>query len=124
MKQHVKRALYGVTGMVALTLGVIGVFLPVLPTVPFMLIALWAFSNSSQRLHDWLYHHPRLGHAVRQWKKHRAIAARTKLMSASVMSLSAIWLVFFSTVSGWPLAAALAFMAYGAWFVLSRPTLK
>jgi len=96
LRRKVKRLFYGVLGGAAFALGVAGIFLPVLPTVPFMLVALWAFSNSSQRLHDALYHHPRL---------------------------SGAWLLLFSGAAAWLLVPALAFIGYGAWFVLTRPTL-
>ena len=123
MRRQVKRLLYGVLGISAFVLGVAGIFLPVLPTVPFMLVALWAFSNSSQRLHDALYHHPRFGRAVREWKRHGAIPLRTKAVALAAMTLSGAWLLLFSGTSAWLRVPALAFIGYGAWFVLTRPTL-
>ena len=118
-----KRLLYGALGVAAFVLGVAGIFLPVLPTVPFMLVALWAFSNSSQRLHDALYHHPRFGRAVREWKRHGAIPLRTKAVALMAMTLSGAWILLFSGVSAWLQVPALAFIGYGAWFVFTRPTL-
>ncbi len=123
MQRHVKRLLYGAVGISAFVLGVVGIFLPVLPTVPFMLVALWAFSNSSQRLHDAIYHHPRFGRAVREWKRHGAIPPGSKAVALTAMSLSGAWLLLFSGASAWLQVPALAFIGYGAWFVLTRPTL-
>ncbi len=124
MHRHVKRWLFIALGLASVAAGIIGIFLPVLPTVPFLLLALWAFARSSQRLHDWLLNHPRFGHPLRQWQESQAIAARTKLLSVGSMGAAAVWLVAFSAVPGWVVALALAVMAYGAWFVLSRPTLS
>ncbi len=123
MRRQVKRLFYGVLGGVAFALGVAGIFLPLLPTVPFMLVALWAFSNSSRRLHDALYHHPRFGRAVREWQEHGAIPLKTKAVALTAMTLSGAWLLLFSGASAWLLVPALAFIGYGAWFVFTRPTL-
>ena len=124
MRNHVKKWLLVVLGLASVAAGIVGIFLPVVPTVPFLLVALWAFARSSDRLHDWLINHPRFGHPLRQWQETQAIPARTKLLSVGSMGLAAVWLVGFAELPGWALAAALAFMAYGAWFVLSRPTLS
>ncbi len=123
MRWQVKRLLYGAVGISAFVLGVVGIFLPVLPTVPFMLVALWAFSNSSQRLHDALYYHPRFGRAVREWKRHGAIPFRSKVLALTAMSLSGAWILLFSGASAWLQVPALAFIGYGAWYIVSRPTL-
>ena len=66
--------------------GVAGIFLPLLPTTVFLLMALWAFSLSSPRFQNWLYHHPRLGPPVRAWHDHGVIPLRAKLAAVVVMS--------------------------------------
>lgn len=124
MRERVKRAVFAGIGALAVVLGIVGMFLPVLPTVPFLLVALWAFSRSSPRLHDWLLGHPRLGAPLRAWKAHGAISGRSKALAVIAMSASAAWLMFFSDVALWARVAALAVIAYGLWFVLSRPTLR
>ncbi len=118
-----KKGLLVVFGLLCMAAGIIGMFLPVVPTVPFLLLALWAFARGSERLHDWLLHHPRLGRRLRDWHEHQAIPARAKLLSVGSMGVAALWLGFFSGIPAWAVALALAIMAYGAWFVLSRPTL-
>ncbi|MCF6199855.1 MAG: YbaN family protein [Hyphomicrobiaceae bacterium] len=123
-KGHIKRALFATLGTVFFAAGVIGVFLPVLPTTPFMLLALWAFSNSSQRLHDYIWHHKRYGPMVRAWKEHGAIPLRAKISAIFVMTLSAVFMVFFSGAPLYGLLAALALMLTGAVFILTRPTLQ
>ena len=124
MSTRVKKTLLVGFGLLCVALGVIGAFLPVMPTVPFLLLALWAFARSSDRLHAWLLNHPRFGQPLRNWQEHGAIPARAKLLSVGSMGVAAVWLVFFSGVPVWALALAFAIMAYGAWFVLTRPTLK
>ena len=82
------RALWFTGGMVALLLGVIGVFLPLLPTTPFLILAAACFARSSQRMHDWLYAHPKLGPSLRNWRDNRAISAKAKRMAVLAMALA------------------------------------
>ena len=79
-----KKIVYGLVGLIATALGVIGVWVPGLPTTVFILIALWAFSNSSKRLHSWLLHVPVLNHAVREaqrFQREGTIDRRVKFIS-------------------------------------------
>jgi len=122
--RHLKRIAFATLGLVFFVTGVIGVFLPVLPTTPFMLLALWAFSNSSQRLHDYIWHHKRYGPMVRAWKKYGAIPRQAKISALAVMSLSALFVVFFSGAPLWAVASALLLMLVGAAYMLTRPTLR
>ena len=122
--KHIKRWIYGALGIVFFVTGVIGVFLPVLPTTPFMLLALWAFSNSSKRLHDHVWNHKRYGPMVRAWKEHGAIPLRAKISAIVVMSMSAVFVVIFSGAPKWAIISALALMLVGATYLLTRPTLR
>jgi uncharacterized membrane protein YbaN (DUF454 family) len=79
-------------------------FLPVMPTTVFLLMALWAFSKSSHRFHRWLYDHPRLGRPLRDWHAHRVIPRRAKILAVSMMSMS--WLiVVYVSAGGWVVPA-------------------
>ena len=79
------RAAWILGGILCVGLGVIGLFLPFLPTVPFLLAAAFCFGRSSERLHQWLLRHPRLGPPVRDWNERGAISPRAKrFASASV----------------------------------------
>ena len=124
MGDAVKRWLFLALGVLFTLGGIVGMFLPVVPTVPQFLVALWAFSKSSRRLHDWLLHHPKLGIRLREWQEHQAIALRTKIVAVAAIAMSAVWVAFFSAAPWWAMALSLAFMGYGAWFILSRPTLR
>ncbi|WP_371224806.1 YbaN family protein [Roseovarius sp. 2305UL8-3] len=74
-------------GMTCLGLGVIGVFLPLLPTVPFMLLAAFCFARSSERLHNWLLSHPRFGPSIVDWQERRAIHPKAKRLATLSIAL-------------------------------------
>ncbi|MCL7465493.1 YbaN family protein [Phaeovulum sp. NW3] len=82
------RFLWLIAGLVCFALGVIGAFLPLLPTVPLMLLAAFCFARSSERLHNWLLSHPRFGPAIIDWSERRSIARPAK-WAASVSILAA-----------------------------------
>ncbi len=72
-----------------------GAFLPLLPTVPFLLLSAYCFSRSSERLHVWLVNHPVFGPAIADWRERGAISLKAKrLATASVAMVMALSLVF------------------------------
>jgi hypothetical protein len=95
---------------------------PGLPTTPFMLLALWAFSKSSRRFHDWLYAHPVFGPPLQQWRAHRVIPGKAKLLAVATMAVSLVYLVMFTGINAWIKAAIALVMLYGAVFILSKPS--
>jgi uncharacterized membrane protein YbaN (DUF454 family) len=118
------RAVYFSLGFLFFALGAVGTVVPGLPTTVFMLLALWAFARSSERLHHWLYHHPLFGPPLQQWHRYRVIPRRAKLLAVTMMAGSLTYLVFFTASSAWLKAATALVMAYGAWYILSKPSVK
>lgn len=82
------RWLYVLLGLTCVGLGTLGIFLPLLPTTIFLIIAAWAFARSSPRLHAWLYNHPRFGPTLRNWYAHRVISRRAKTLAVIAMAVS------------------------------------
>lgn len=80
-----KKAMYIVAGSVSLSLGVVGVFLPVLPTTPFLLLAAFCYLRSSERLYDWLMNHWLFGPFLYNYVTYRAIRMRVKVASITVL---------------------------------------
>ncbi len=70
-------------GFLSLLAGIIGAFLPIVPTVPFLLLAAYFFGKSSERLHGWLLGHPRLGPPIRDWEE-RGVMRRPAKWLATV----------------------------------------
>ena len=82
------RLLYLALGWSCVLLGLIGAFLPLLPTTVFLLIAAWAFARSSPRWHTWLREHARFGEAVRAWEEHHAMPRRAKRIAFVALAAS------------------------------------
>lgn len=109
-------------GWACVALAAAGVLLPVLPTVPFLVVAAWAFARSSQRLEAWLAGHPRFGPMLAAWRAYGVIPLRAKLIASAMMAGSLLYLLF-GRDTGWPLLLAAALgMALGAGYVWSRPS--
>lgn len=108
-------------GLAAVALGFVGVFLPILPTTPFLIVAAWAFARSSPRLSAWLEAHPRLGPFLRDWREHRAIPTRAKLLAAAGMAASFGLILWRSDSWVLPAASAAVLLTVAA-YVLTRPS--
>jgi len=95
-RSRLVRVLFNLAGAIALGLGVAGIFLPLLPTTPFVLLAAACFARGSERFHQWLLANRTFGPMVREWEGHRAIPYRTKITAIVLMSLTmAISITFF-----------------------------
>jgi uncharacterized membrane protein YbaN (DUF454 family) len=82
------RWLFFAFGLLNVTLGLIGVLVPGMPTTVFLIAACWAFSKSSERFRLWLWNHPRFGSSIRNWHEHQVIPYRAKIMATLMMSMS------------------------------------
>lgn len=116
---------YGIMGFGFLCtgLGIAGFFLPVMPSTIFLLIALWAFSKSSIRFHNWLYFHPRYGRTVRAWHKDKSIPIEAKWAAVSMMAMSVLIVAVF-VANSWVLPVSIAaILTPIAAYIVTRPTL-
>lgn len=121
LRAAVVRHLFLAAGLGFVGLGFVGLFLPVLPTVPFLILAAGCFARSSVRLEGWLLSHRQFGPMLRDWRARGAIPRRAKFMA---LSGSALGFVLFLRGSdpGWPVIALVAaVMAFGMGYVLTRP---
>lgn len=108
------RGLWIAAGGLALAAGIVGIFVPLLPTTPFVLLAAFCFSRGSARCERWLLNHPRFGPMVRDWRDQRAVPLRAKQLAVVMMALgsaSAAWVL----PSPWRWLPAIACAAVALW---------
>ncbi len=84
-----KGKLLTIIGWFFVALGMVGVVLPLLPTTPFLLLALLCFSHGSPRFYHWLYQHRVFGQSLRAWQEERRIPKIAWVMIAVMLSISA-----------------------------------
>ncbi len=121
MLQRARRAIYVGLGLLCFGLGVLGAFLPVLPTTPFLLVSLWAFSLSSKRLETWLLQHRRFGPRLVAWRAHRAVPLPVKLTAWGSM-IASLALMIAAGASMLAIGGAAAVMLIGAVYVARCPS--
>lgn len=118
-----KRGLFLLLGLTALALGLLGIVLPLLPTVPFILLAAFCFARSSDRLHLWLMTHPWFADALTQWQQQGAMRKGLKrkalILTAISFSISIIW-VPLVWVKGLLITMALILL----WYLKSIPEIE
>ncbi len=114
-----------IVGSVSLVLGILGTFLPMLPTTPFLLLSAAAWVKASPSLYEWLINHRVFGEYIRNFREYRAIPLRVKIISVSLVWLT-IGYCIFAVVDEWWWAQVLMFLLATAisWHILSFKTLK
>jgi len=114
-RQHgspIVRALFLAAGMASLGLGIAGIFLPVLPTTPLVLLAAACFARSYRPFHEWLLAHRFFGPMIHEWQTHRSLPYRTKLTAIGTMAVTLGISVLFFIEPLW-LKAALTVLGLG-----------
>jgi uncharacterized membrane protein YbaN (DUF454 family) len=91
------KILLTILGLISLGLGILGAFLPVLPTTPLLLLSAALFLRSNERLYEWLMNHPRLGTYISNFTKHKAIPLRIKVISITFLWLTLMYCAIFVT---------------------------
>lgn len=114
------RLVYLGIGWLGVILGAIGALLPVMPTVPFLIVAVWAFSRSSPHLRDKILHHPTFGPPIRAWRENGTIKRSVKYIATGAMAAGLCWSIFL----GLPLYVIVlqaTICTAVAIFIISRP---
>jgi uncharacterized membrane protein YbaN (DUF454 family) len=115
------RHLWLAAGVVSLALGLIGIVLPLLPTVPFVILAAYCFSRGSRRLEKWMLDHPKLGPIIEDWRAHHAVPLRAKQLATAMMAISCTGAWFFAPLKfAWIPTAACTAVAIWLWRLPTR----
>ena len=99
----------------SLGLGLIGIFVPGLPTVPFVLLSAFAAARGSERLHAWLLAHRRFGPAIRDWQAQGAISRQAKWLATAMMALSGGVMLLLMPNRWWALPGIVAMVLVAFW---------
>ncbi len=110
-------------GCLNVVIGAVGVVIPGLPTTIFLIIALWAFSQSSDRFHKWLYNHRLFGPMLQNWASYGIIPRKAKALAVATMIFSWCMIAYFSTYWIWPFVAGIM-MVMVSGYILTRPSFR
>ncbi|MFT7653131.1 MAG: uncharacterized membrane protein YbaN (DUF454 family) [Limisphaerales bacterium] len=115
-----RKILWNGLGWTAVALGVVGAFLPLLPTTPFLLLAAFAFSKGSEKLHNWLVNHPKLGPPITNWQTRGAISRGIKVYATLSMAFvfALAWLM---SAPLWGLFMQATVLVLVCLFIWTRP---
>jgi uncharacterized protein len=117
------RTILFVFGVISMITGLAGIFLPILPGAPFIVIAAYFFSKSSRRFHDWLRNSRWFGQTVREWEDHQVIRKSTKIGVTMFVLVSLFYSLYFDVWIGVPaiIATAGVFLLIYVWTRNSTP---
>lgn len=114
------RPVWFICGVFSVIVGVIGIVLPGLPTVPLLLLAAFCFARSSDRAHNWLITHPKLGPPIEEWNKNGAIHRSAKI-AATICIAAGFLISLFLGVPLWALTLQALTLCCVALFIWTRP---
>ncbi len=101
-------------------LAIIGVFLPGLPTVPFLLLAAWFSAKGSKRLNKWLYEHPNFGSVLKDWERQGAVSRKTKTIA--ILMICGSWVFLLDHIaSTWVLVGISVIFLVVSIYITTRP---
>jgi uncharacterized protein len=117
----VRPFLFG-AGWLMVALATAGLFLPLLPTTPFLLVAAWCFDRSSPRVHAWLLRQPGLGPLLADWRAHGVVRLPTKWIATALLLVCAAVAVMKGDVPAWALGAMGGVIASVLVYLWTRPS--
>ncbi|MDD2530752.1 MAG: YbaN family protein [Bacteroidales bacterium] len=96
-----KKFLFKLFGIISLSLAIVGIFLPILPTTPFLLLSSFLFMQSSDKLHKWLTEHRVFGQYIKDFQEYKSIPLKVKITSISFLWITILLSVFFFIEKLW-----------------------
>ena len=89
------KGIYFAVGVISLAVGIIGVFLPVIPTTPFILLSAWCFFRSSKKFYEWIISNERFGPTIQNYQEGRGLTKPTKIRAVAMMWLAMTVSIYF-----------------------------
>ena len=120
----IRKAILIFAGTVCVALGVLGMFLPLLPTTVFLLMAAYCYSRSSERFHTWLLTNKLFGPYIANYKSGKGISLRQKISTITILWLSigvSIWMIGGFWITLLLLAIAIGVTVHLVWIKTYRP---
>jgi uncharacterized protein len=114
--------LWFLLGSIFLGLGSIGIFVPLLPTTPLVLLAAACYAKSSPKAYQWLVESKRFGPVLQSWETNRCVELRVKWIAVTMITIVGGSSVWFFVPAGWPKLAGAALLVIGGWIVLRLKT--
>ena len=121
-KLGLKRLVYLGVGWISVGMAIAGVILPILPTTPMLLVAVWAFGRSSPELAERIRAHKVFGPPIRDWQDNGVISPKAKALALGIMTLMGGWLWAYSGMPVWLITGVTGILAGTAIYVASRPS--
>ena len=121
MRKKMKKTLYIVLGFLFIALAILGIFLPLLPTTPFIIVAAMFFSQSSERLHQWLLSNKIFGPILRNWDSCKCIPQFAKVLSFSMITIFGT-ISIFTLPAVWLKVLTLVLIAYACYYIANIQT--
>lgn len=109
-----KRPIYKGLGLLSVALGAIGAVLPIMPTVPFLLLAVYFFARSNPAWEQKILDHPHWGPQVRDWRERRAISRRAKTLAIGAMTVGAVF-TWYTLGAPWYYISIAILVIAGSW---------
>ena len=113
-----------VLGTISLALGILGIFLPLLPTTPFLLLTAALYFRGSEKFYNWLINHKILGEYIRNFRENRAIPLRVKIISVSLLWITILSSAYFFVPYWWAQLIMIIIAILVTKHILSFNTLK
>ena len=121
IKNRLARFLVFSLGILSLLLGFIGIFLPLLPTTPFVLLAAWCFLKTSPKTHKWIQNHKWMGPPLKKWEEQRAISPTSKWIAITAITAS-LAIMWYKNMPFSVQITATTFLVSVSLFIITRPT--
>ncbi|MUK89790.1 DUF454 family protein [Ornithinibacillus sp. L9] len=120
---YLKKILLIGSGSLSLGVGIVGIFLPLIPTTPLLLLAAACYIRSSERLYQWLINNKYFGPYIKNYREGKGIPLKAKVMGVTVLWVSMLYTIFFVIPLLFVKVVLALIAAYFTWFILKQKTL-